>query len=173
MSSTALVHVNYWYGSPGLLKVRLLSIGRDRDRWVGEGCDHYLKLLSRFAKVENQIIPTLKGSASLSPAELKTREAERIARVLGSDYLVALHDRGRKYDSLAFAKMLEKLQRISSGRLTLLIGGAFGLDEPLLKRADLVVSLSDLTFSHQLTRLVILEQLYRGFSILAGTKYHK
>ena len=156
-----------------MLRIRLLSIGRDRDRWIGEGCDHYLKLLSRFAKVENQIIPTLKGSASLSPAELKAHEAERINKALGSDYLVALHDRGRKHDSPAFAKMIEKLQTNSGGRLTLLIGGAFGLDQQLLDRADLVVSLSDLTFSHQLTRLVILEQLYRGFSILAGTKYHK
>jgi len=156
-----------------LLRVRLLSIGRDRDRWVGEGCDHYLKLLSRFAKVENQIIPALKGSASLSPTELKTREAERIDKALGSDYLVALHDQGRKYDSPAFAKMLEKLQTESGGRLTLLIGGAFGLDERILDRANLVVSLSGLTFSHQLVRLVVLEQLYRGFSILAGTKYHK
>ena len=156
-----------------MLKVRLLSIGRDRDRWVIEGCDHYLKLLSRFAKVENQVIPALKGASSLSPTELKAHEADRIDKALGSDYLVALHDQGRKYNSTAFAKMLEKLQTDSGGRLTLLIGGAFGLDKRMLDRAHLVVSLSDLTFSHQLVRLVVLEQLYRGFSILAGTKYHK
>ena len=156
-----------------MLRVRLLSIGRDRDRWVGDGCDHYLKLLSRFAKVENQIVPTLKNSASLSPAGLKAREADLIDKAVGPDYLVALHDRGRSYDSPAFARMIEKLQTESGGRLTLVIGGAFGLDERIINRADLVVSLSDLTFSHQLTRLVILEQLYRGFSILAGTKYHK
>lgn len=153
--------------------MRLLSIGHDRDRWVAEGCDHYLKLLSRFAKVENQIIPPLKASTSLSPGELKAREATQIEKALGPEYLVALHDRGRKYDSPGFAKMIEKLQSTSGGRLTLLIGGAFGLDERLLDRADLVVSLSELTFSHQLVRLVILEQLYRGFSILAGTAYHK
>ena len=156
-----------------MLRIRLLSLGRDRDRWVGEGCAHYLKLLSRFAKVESQIIPALKGGGSLSPAQHKAREAERIEKTLGSDYLVALHNRGRKYDSPAFARWLEKLPADSGGRLTLLIGGAFGLDERILERADQVLSLSDLTFSHQLTRLVILEQLYRGFSILAGTAYHK
>ncbi len=156
-----------------MLKIRLLSIGRNRDRWVADGSDHYLKLLSRFARAESQIIPALRNSASLSPTDLKAREAEAINKTLGSDHLIAFHDRGKKYDSPAFAKMLERLQTDSGGRVTLLIGGAFGLDKTILDRANLVVSLSDLTFSHQLVRLVALEQLYRGFSILAGTAYHK
>lgn len=156
-----------------MLKLRILSIGKEKDRWLGEGCDHYLKLLSRYANVQLQLIPTSKAPPSLSPQEIKARDTVLLEKAIGSDLLVALHDRGEKFDSIAFSKRLERLQDGSGGRITMVIGGAFGLDERILNRASLVLSLSELTMSHQLTRLVLLEQLYRGFSILHGTAYHK
>lgn len=155
-----------------MLKVRIVALGKDKDRWISEGSQHYGKLLSRYAAVETKIIPALKSTSSLSPAEVKAQEALRFEKEIGKDFLIALSDRGVKMDSISLAKKLEKMQAVT-GSVTFLIGGAFGLDESLIKRADLVLSLSPLTFSHQLVRLVLLEQLYRAFSILRGSSYHK
>ncbi len=158
---------------PGLLKVKVVTIGKDKDRWITEGCDHYLKLLSRYARVELKLLPSLKAASSLSPNEIKAREAARLEPELGAGYLVALHDRGQPFDSQRFARRLEKLQAESGGTAVFVIGGAFGLHDSILKRSRLQLSLSALTFSHQMTRLILLEQLYRGYSIIHGTAYHK
>lgn len=96
-----------------------------------------------------------------------------MAKELGKGLVVALSDSGKKADSHEFARLLEQWQTRSNGTITFLIGGPFGLDESLLSRADVALSLSPLTFSHQLVRLVLLEQLYRAFSILSGSPYHK
>ena len=155
-----------------MLRVRIVAIGKDKDRWISEGCQHYSKLLSRYAAVETKIIPALKSTSGLSPVELKAREAERFDKAVGKDFLIALSDRGVKLDSVGLAKKIEKLQA-RTGSVTFLIGGAYGLDDRLIQQADLVLSLSPLTFSHQLVRLVLLEQLYRALSILHGSSYHK
>ncbi len=155
-----------------MLRVRIVAIGKDKDPWISEGSNHYSKLLSRYAAVETKIIPSLKAASGLSPAEIKSREATRFDKELGKGYVIALSDRGVSYDSPGLAKKLEKLQALS-GDMTFLIGGAYGLDDRIIKRADLVLSLSPLTFSHQLVRLVLLEQLYRALSILHGSSYHK
>jgi 23S rRNA (pseudouridine1915-N3)-methyltransferase len=156
-----------------LLKVRIVTIGKEKDRWITEGCNHYLKLLKKFARVEIKLLPSLKAVSSLSPSQIKGREAEQLEPECGSGYLIALHDRGKKFDSPGFAERLERLQIESGGSVVFVIGGAYGLDDRILKRSRLQLSLSDLTFSHQMTRLILLEQLYRGFSILHHTAYHK
>jgi 23S rRNA (pseudouridine1915-N3)-methyltransferase len=156
-----------------LLNIRIISIGKDKERWITDGCEHYRKLLSRYARVELDLLPSLKASGSLSPDEVKAKEAEKLERAAGSGFLAALDDRGQAFDSISFARRLERLEAESRGSVTLLIGGAFGLDQRILKRCDWIWSLSALTFSHQLTRLIVLEQLYRGYSILHGTAYHK
>lgn len=156
-----------------MLKIQILSIGKDKDRWISEGCDHYLKLLSRYAKAEIKLLPSVKTSSALSASEVKSKEADRLLPAIGSSFVVALHDRGKTFDSMAFARQLEQLQMVSAGKLTFVVGGAFGLHERVLKKAKLQLSLSALTLSHQLARLTLLEQLYRGFSILHGTSYHK
>jgi 23S rRNA (pseudouridine1915-N3)-methyltransferase len=156
-----------------LIKLDIVAIGKDKDAWISEGVEHYRKLLSKYASVNLKTLPDIKASASLSPAELKKRQAAVLEKEIKDGYVVALADKGRKYDSIQFSRLLEKLQTVSGGRVVFLIGGAHGLDDTLLSRADLVVSLSPLTFSHQLVRLVLLEQLYRGFNLLAGGSYHK
>lgn len=156
-----------------MLKITLLTIGRDKDRWVTEGLRHYQKLVSRWAAVELKAIPSPKQSASLSPDEIKAQEAAAIRRHLPAGRVVALTDTGTGYDSRAFADFIDKLQMESGGRVTFLIGGPYGLSNDLMASADDRLSLSPLTFSHQLVRLVLMEQLYRGFSILHGTDYHK
>ncbi|MCP4684973.1 MAG: 23S rRNA (pseudouridine(1915)-N(3))-methyltransferase RlmH [bacterium] len=155
-----------------MLKVRIVAVGKDKDPWISEGSKHYTKLLSRYASVETKMIPALKAASSLSPAEIKSREAVLIEKELGRGYLIALGDRGSSFDSPKLAARLEKLQA-QSGTLVFLIGGAYGLDESIITRADLVLSLSPLTFSHQLVRLILLEQLFRALSILHGSSYHK
>ncbi|MBD3258099.1 hypothetical protein GF377_06675 [candidate division GN15 bacterium] len=156
-----------------LLRIRLLAIGKDKDQWVADGVTHFSKLLAKCARVSIDILPGLKSSGSLSPAEVMAQEAERFEKRLDDSYLVALSERGKRMDSRSFAREIERWQTVSGGTVTLLIGGAYGLDERLLARADQVLSLSRMTFSHQLVRLIILEQLYRGFSLLHGGPYHK
>jgi len=156
-----------------LLNIRVVSIGKDKDQWITDGCEHYRKLLSRFARVEIELLPSLKASRSLSPSEIKAKEAEKLERAAGSGFLVALDGRGETLDSVSFAGRLERLETDSRGALTLIIGGAFGLKQRILEQADLIWSLSTLTYPHQLVRLIVLEQLYRAYSILHGTAYHK
>lgn len=156
-----------------MIKIKIIAIGKDKDAWVAEGQAHYKKLLSRFAKVELQYLPALKSVSSLSPDEIKKREAELFNKNLHGDAYIALIDSGKQLDSKAFSRQLEKLILKSQGTLTFLIGGAYGLHDSLLSKADLKLSLSPLTFSHQLVRLVLFEQMYRAFTIIHNTDYHK
>lgn len=156
-----------------MIKIKIIAIGKDKDKWVTDGQNHYEKLLLRFAKLESIQIPSPKLSSALTPSEIKKKEAELFIKQIGSDRFIALVDSGKQFDSIAFSKQLEKLILKSSGQLTILIGGAYGIDENLLAKATFKLSLSPLTFSHQLVRLVLFEQLYRAFSILHNTDYHK
>ncbi len=156
-----------------MLKIRVITIGKDKGSWITEGVNHYRKLLSKYASLEIELLPDLKRSSSLSPDETKKRQAALFEKKLSRGTVVALADMGTKYDSHSFSKFLQQIQLSGGGTVTFLIGGAYGLDETLLKRADHVLSLSGLTFSHQLCRLILLEQLYRGLSLLHGSSYHK
>lgn len=156
-----------------MVKIIIIAIGKDKDRFIAEGSEHYVKLLSKYAAVDLRILSSPKVSPSLSPPEIMAREADLIEKGIDSGYLVALSERGQSVDSIEFARLLEKRLAHATGPMTFLIGGAYGLDERLIKRADLVLSLSKMTFSHQLVRLVLIEQLYRAFSILGGSSYHK
>jgi len=154
-------------------KIKIIALGRDKDQWVSDGCAHYTKLLSRWVRIDWRIINNAKIPSSLSPAEIMKAEAELITNELPSRGLIALTDSGRQFDSIAFSNELQKWQTNYGAELTFLIGGAYGIDPNLLNRADIRLSLSQLTYSHQLVRLVLTEQLYRSFSILNGTDYHK
>jgi 23S rRNA (pseudouridine1915-N3)-methyltransferase len=154
-------------------KIRIIAPGRDKDAWVSDGCAHYTKLLSRWVRLDWRIINNNKIPSSLSPAEIMKAEAELITGELPSRGLIGLSDKGNKYSSVDFSKQLQKWQTNFGAELTFLIGGTYGIDQTLLDRADGLLSLSPLTFSHQLVRMVLAEQLYRGYSILNGTDYHK
>ncbi|MFH1372241.1 MAG: 23S rRNA (pseudouridine(1915)-N(3))-methyltransferase RlmH [bacterium] len=156
-----------------MLRISIIAVGKNKDRWVDEGCTHFEKLLSRYAGVTWKIVVPVKETSSLTANEIKKKEGRLIEKALGKGVHIALTDGGRTADSRAFAKMIEKLQVTGGGGITFIIGGPHGLDEAVLKQSDHVLSLSPLTFSHQLVRLVLLEQLYRAFSILHGTDYHK
>ncbi|MCM2271703.1 MAG: 23S rRNA (pseudouridine(1915)-N(3))-methyltransferase RlmH [candidate division Zixibacteria bacterium] len=156
-----------------MLKIRIVAIGEDKDEWITDGCKHYTKLLRKYTVIEQVTALPPKQSANLSPDEIKKLEAKAIAASKGKGILVALSDSGKSCDSASFAKLLERWQTTSGGTVTFLIGGPYGLDRTLLESAEMILSLSPLTFSHQLVRLVLFEQLYRGFTILHNTGYHK
>ncbi|HEY1163694.1 MAG TPA: 23S rRNA (pseudouridine(1915)-N(3))-methyltransferase RlmH, partial [Chitinophaga sp.] len=122
---------------------------------------------------ELRLIPTVKQAASLSIPELKKQEARIITDMLQpQDYLVALDEHGKMMTTLQLADFLQQRTNAGTRQLVLLIGGAFGLDPVILQRAQLKLSLSPLTFPHQLVRLILSEQLYRAYSVLHNEKYH-
>jgi len=157
-----------------MLKISILAIGKDKEPWVTGAVTHYLKLLNRFAQVEIQAVASPKLSPAYSPGEIIAHESAKLRnKIPSSTYVVTLDERGKQLASDAFAEWLNDLQTVSGGRVVFLIGGPYGLAPSLIREAGFHLSLSPLTFSHQLVRLVLLEQLYRGFSILNNTGYHK
>lgn len=159
--------------SKELLTIEIQIIGRDKDAWITEGVEHYRKLLGKFAKVTITVLNRRHDSSSLSPKEIRKTEAALFNQKPNKGITVALSDKGKTFDSREMATLLEQLVTRSNGHIRFLIGGPYGLDDELTAKADLILSLSPLTFSHQLVRLVLLEQLFRAFSILHGDPYHK
>ena len=155
------------------MKLLFLSLGKSNDSYVAEGIDEFTKRISRHYKIEWSIISPPRNAGSLNEADLKKKEAELILQKISKDdYLVALDERGKQMTSLHLAIFLQDRANESVKQVLFLIGGAYGLDESVLKRADLKWSLSSLTFPHQLVRLILAEQVYRAISILRNEKYH-
>ncbi|MET0394274.1 MAG: 23S rRNA (pseudouridine(1915)-N(3))-methyltransferase RlmH [Chitinophagaceae bacterium] len=155
------------------MKLSLWAIGKNHEPYVKPGVEDFTKRIGNYFRVEWNIIPVPKNAGMMSEMDLKKKEGELILDWLGKDdYLVALDERGRQLTSEKLADFLQARANESNKRLVFLIGGAFGLDEAVLKRADFKWSLSDLTFPHQLVRLILAEQVYRACTILKNEKYH-
>ncbi|SYZ73338.1 Ribosomal RNA large subunit methyltransferase H [Candidatus Zixiibacteriota bacterium] len=155
-----------------MFRINIIAIGRNKDAWIELGIDHYLKLLRKSAQVNLAVIPDVKSAGNLSPQELRKAEANSFRKHLKSDFIIALSDRGRLMTSEEFADFLQVLMTRSPG-CDFLIGGIYGLDESILKTSREIISLSPMTMSHRLIRPVLLEQIYRAFSIISGGNYHK
>ncbi|NTS40284.1 23S rRNA (pseudouridine(1915)-N(3))-methyltransferase RlmH [Flavisolibacter sp. BT320] len=155
------------------MKISFWSIGKAHEGYVKSGIEDFTKRLSNYFPVQWNIIPVPKNAGLLSETELKKREAAIVLGLLKEDdYLVALDERGKSLTSEGLANLIQQRANESTRHLLFLIGGAFGLDEAVLKAAKLKWSLSDLTFPHQLVRLVLAEQVYRACTILRNEKYH-
>jgi 23S rRNA (pseudouridine1915-N3)-methyltransferase len=155
------------------MKIQLWSIGKVHEPYVKTGTDDFTKRIGRYYPVEWKLIAPPKGAAALSVADLKKKEGEIILGALGKeDWLVVLDERGKQMSSEGLSQLLQDRANESVKQLVFLIGGSFGLDEAVLKRAGYRWSLSLLTFPHQLVRLLLAEQLYRACSILRNEKYH-
>ena len=155
------------------MKIQLWSIGKAHDSYVKEGVTEFTKRISKYFPVEWTIIPVPKNAGMLSEMDLKKREGETILQWLKQDdYLVALDEHGKQLSSEGVSEFLQERASASTKSLVFLIGGAFGLDAAVLKRAQLKWSLSQLTFPHQLVRLILAEQVYRGCTIIKNEKYH-
>ena len=155
------------------MKIKLIVVGKTNARYLVEGEKEYEKRLKHYTKFEEIIIPDVKQSGKLSESELKKKEGQLIlAKLENSDHVILLDDKGRSYSSIELANFLQ--QKMNSGlkSLVFVVGGAYGFSDEVYQRAGSKLSLSKMTFSHQMVRLIFKEQLYRGFSILRGEKYH-
>ncbi|HSP79543.1 MAG TPA: 23S rRNA (pseudouridine(1915)-N(3))-methyltransferase RlmH [Myxococcaceae bacterium] len=154
------------------MKVRLLSIGKDRSGLYEPAVREYASRLAHYTRFELMELPEAGGKKGKA-VDARAAEAEAIlARRKPQDWLVALDERGRLLDSVEFSRYVERAQ-VGAKDLLLVIGGDEGLDERVRQSADLVLSLSRMTLPHRLARVVLVEQLYRAFTLLKGEPYHK
>lgn len=155
------------------MTIMLLTVGKTDVKWVKEGLDLYISRLRHYVPFHLVEIPELKKAASLSRQQIKDKEGELILKQVGpSDSLILLDEHGRECRSLEFAEFLEKQMASGSKNLVFTVGGAYGFSEPVYQRANAKISLSKMTFSHQMVRTIFAEQLYRAFTILKGEPYH-
>jgi 23S rRNA (pseudouridine1915-N3)-methyltransferase len=155
------------------MKLLLCTIGKGHEPYVREGVEEFSKRISRYYPVEWTIIAPPKNAGSLSEAELRTKEAAlALSLIKPDDYLIALDERGKMVTSEGLAQVIQQRATESTRNVIFLIGGAYGLAPSVLQRANFTWSLSQLTFPHQLVRLILAEQIYRACSILRNEKYH-
>jgi len=159
------------------VKITVVAVGKLKERYLKEGIAEYAKRLSRFCDLQIVEADDEQAPDSLSAAQeeqIKKKEAERIMSKLKEDtFLIVLDVKGKRTTSEGFASTLQNCFTSGRSNITFVIGGSLGLDAELLRKADLKLSLSDMTFPHQLFRLILLEQLFRAFKIMNGETYHK
>ena len=155
------------------MKIHFWSVGKAHEAYVKTGVEEFTKRVSNYYPVEWSIIPVPKNAGTLSEVDLKKKEGEIILDWLQKDdYLVALDERGNQLGSEGLADFIMKRTNESVKNVVFLIGGAYGIDEAVMKRANFKWSLSQLVFPHQLVRLILAEQVYRACSINRNEKYH-
>ncbi len=155
------------------MKIKLLAIGKTDSKNLQALIEEYTKRLGFYMKFELDIIPDIKNSKNLSEAQQKKAEGDEIfKRIEKPDTLVLLDENGKTFSSVHFSEYLQKKMNSGLKTLVFVIGGPYGFSEEIYKRANGKVSLSSMTFSHQMVRLFFIEQLYRGFTILRNEPYH-
>ena len=157
-----------------MIKIRIIVVDRTRSPFLAEGEAFYLKRLQNYAQVEWIEVKPVKMTKGRPEEEILRLEGQALIRKRGpKDHLVALDRTGRQYGSEEFAGRLEKVALNASGGITFMIGGPLGLSGDVLAESDEILSLSRFTFTHEMSRVLLLEQIYRAFTILKGEKYHK
>lgn len=155
------------------MKIQLLCIGRTREKDIDAAIGRYASRIPHYIPFEIVYLQDVKSSATLTPERQKVLEGERmLSRLQPGDFLMLLDERGREYTSREFASLLERKNNELPGRLVLAIGGPYGFSPDVYARAGGMISLSKMTFPHELVRLFIVEQLYRAMTILRGEPYH-
>lgn len=155
------------------MKIELWFVGKTSKAYLKDGNAIFEKRIRRYINFKTHVIPDLKNTKTLRPAQIKHKEGEQIlSKINPSDFLVLLDERGKSFSSLEFSKFINRQLQQTYPKIIFLIGGAFGFSEAIYQRANTKLSLSNLTFSHQMARLFFLEQLYRAFSILNNEPYH-
>jgi 23S rRNA (pseudouridine1915-N3)-methyltransferase len=155
------------------MKIQFWSVGKPHEGYVKTGVEDFTKRISMYYPVSWAIIPPPKNAGSLGEPVLKKKEGEMILQQLAKDdYLAVLDERGKQFTSEGLAQFIQIRANESTRNLVFLIGGAYGIDETVLNRAQCKWSLSQLVFPHQLVRLILAEQVYRACTILRNEKYH-
>ena len=155
------------------MKIKLIVVGKTNSTYLIEGEKEYENRLKHYIKFEEIIIQDVKQAGKLGEYELNKKQGQMIlGQIENSDDVILLDNKGKSYSSLQFSEFLQQKMNSSLKSLVFVVGGAFGFSDEVYQRANLKLSLSKMTFSHQMVRLIFKEQLYRGFSILRAEKYH-
>ncbi|MBD1393107.1 23S rRNA (pseudouridine(1915)-N(3))-methyltransferase RlmH [Mucilaginibacter glaciei] len=155
------------------MKITFITVGKTEDVYLKEGIEKYVKRLKHYTKLEMAEIPELKNTKALTEEQQKAKEAELILKkITPLDHVILLDENGTEFTSVQFANYLNKRSVTSSANLIFVVGGPYGFDDSVYQRANDKISLSRMTFSHQMVRLFFTEQLYRAFSIIKGEPYH-
>ncbi|MBN6206483.1 23S rRNA (pseudouridine(1915)-N(3))-methyltransferase RlmH [Ralstonia pickettii] len=159
------------------MKITIISVGKLKEKYLKQGIQEYLKRLSAYAKVNIVEVADEKAPENMSEAEMlavKQKEGERILGAITADtYVITLEIEGKMLTSEELAAKMDQLGTYGKSKIAFVIGGSIGISEEVRKRSDFALSFSKMTFPHQLMRLVLVEQVYRGFRILRGEPYHK
>ncbi|PHI19943.1 23S rRNA (pseudouridine(1915)-N(3))-methyltransferase RlmH [Lewinellaceae bacterium SD302] len=155
------------------MKVAIWYIGKTNQAYLRTGEAIYEKRLKHYLPISVEVLPDIKNAGKMRPDQLKQKEGELVlGRLKNTDGLILLDEAGKTFGSVEMSRWLDKQLQQPYGRLVFLVGGAFGFDQTVYQRANAKLSLSKMTFSHQMIRLFFLEQLYRSMTILRGEKYH-
>lgn len=160
-----------------MIRIKIIAVGKIKERYLQDGIAEYLKRLSPYTTVEIVEVKEEEVPERLSEKEMeqaKNREGERILQLLRPEqYVIALAIQGKSFSSEELAAYIDQLPTCGTSQITFIIGGSIGLSSAVLRRSNLLLSFSKMTFPHQLMRLILLEQLYRAFKINRGETYHK
>lgn len=155
------------------MKITLLTVGKTDKKWVKDGIDIYVSRLKHYITFSIVEIPELKNVSSLTKEQIKTKEGELILKNLRpEDELILLDEHGKEFTSVEWARNLENRITCVGKDIVFAVGGAYGFSDAVYKRAGSKISLSKMTFSHQMVRAIFVEQLYRAFTIMRGEPYH-
>ena len=155
------------------MKITFLWMGKTSERWLQEGIDEYAKRLKHYISLSVDIIPTPKNLPKQDVGKQKEMEGDAILnRIAPSDEVYLLDERGQEYSSEGLSTFLQKKMTSGAKHIIMVSGGPFGFSERVYQRANGLISFSQLTFSHQIIRLLMCEQLYRAFTIIRGEAYH-
>lgn len=155
------------------MNIKLIVVGKNEQKYLKEALDIYIKRLTHYINFEIVVLPDVKNAKNMSVSELKDKEAELILKHSAkADKVVLLDEKGKEFSSVEFSKYIEKQMNASLKTLAFVVGGAFGFSDKVYSQAGEKLSISKMTFSHQMIRLLFVEQLYRAFTIIKGEPYH-
>jgi len=153
------------------MQINIICLGKTRERWIQQGIDEYQKRLNPYWKISWNVLKDASLKAVDNIEKVKIQEAKSLLKSINTtDFVIALDENGDSISSGEFARKLENI--ILNKDVTFIIGGVYGLDKTVINRADLTLSLSRLTFPHQMVRVFLMEQLYRCRTIISGKSYH-
>ncbi len=155
------------------MKITLLTVGKTDKDWVRQGLDIYVSRLKHYIPFNTVEIPELKNVSALSKDQIKSKEGELILKnIRPTDDVILLDEKGKEYTSVEFARIIQDKISYTGKDIVFIIGGAYGFSEAVYQRANSKLSLSRMTFSHQMVRAIFVEQIYRAFTIMRGEPYH-
>jgi 23S rRNA (pseudouridine1915-N3)-methyltransferase len=153
--------------------IQLLCVGKTQTNYIIEGLDEYHKRINKYNKLEIIILPDIKNTAALSPEQRKNEEGKLIIQHFqGGDWIVLLDENGKSYSSEQFSEQCQNWFNRGPKRIICVVGGPYGFSKEVYDKANAKISLSSMTFSHEMVRLFFLEQLYRAFTIIKNEPYH-